>query len=197
MLVTHDGIVKLLDFGVAALQTQATQPSISDTGPQALTPGYAAPEQLRGEPVSTAAEVYALGVLLHVLVIGEHPYGTQHSTHTQLVHSALTDEPGPASARLASAAERRRVRGDLDAVIARALSRDPAARYTTAAEFASDIRAYLGNFPVRARAATRAYAARKFAQRHWGGVVSALLTLLILAGATVVTTLRTLEAAAT
>jgi tetratricopeptide (TPR) repeat protein len=192
--VTHDGIVKLLDFGVAALQTQATQPASADTGPQPLTPGYAAPEQLRGDPVSTAADVYALGVLLYVLVTGEHPYGTRHSTRTQLVRSALTDEAAPASERLAGAAERRRVRGDLDAVIARALSRDPAARYTTAAQFASDIRAYLGNFPVHARAPTRAYAARKFAQRHWGGVVSALLILVILIGATVVTTLQTLEA---
>ena len=92
------------------------------------------------------------------------------------------------------AAERRRVRGDLDAIIARALHRDPAARYATATEFAADIRAYLGNFPVQARQASRAYVAHKFAQRHWGGVLSALLTLLVLVGATVVTALQTFEA---
>jgi tetratricopeptide (TPR) repeat protein len=86
------------------------------------------------------------------------------------------------------------VRGDLDAIIARALSRDPAKRYTTAAEFGADLRAYLGNFPVQARAATRAYIAHKFAQRHWGGVLSATLTVLVLLAAGVVTTLQTLEA---
>jgi len=195
VLVTSEGVVKLLDFGVAALQPLRQTPPITPTeAAQALTPGYAAPEQLRGEPVSAATDVYALGILLYVLITGKHPYGSQDSTHTALLRAALTDELRPASARLTAAVERRKVRGDLDAVIARALSRDPAARYATAAEFASDVRAYLGNFPVRARAATRAYVARKFAQRHWGGVVTALLTLLVLSGATVVTTLQTLEA---
>ncbi|HTL93370.1 MAG TPA: serine/threonine-protein kinase, partial [Steroidobacteraceae bacterium] len=195
VLVTSDGVVKLLDFGVAALQPlRQTQPIPPTEGAQALTPGYAAPEQLRGEPVSAATDVYALGVLLYVLITGEHPYGTHDSTHTALLRAALTDELRPASERLTAAVERHKVRGDLDAVIARALSRDPAARYATAAEFASDVRAYLGNFPVRARPTTRAYVARKFAQRHWGGVVTALLTLLVLSGATVVTTLQTLEA---
>lgn len=195
VLVTPEGVVKLLDFGVAALQSlpEAEAPAEA-SGPQAMTLGYAAPEQLRGEPVSAAADVYSLGVLLHVLVTGEHPYGSRDSTQTQLVRSALTDDPTPASARLESAAERRRVRGDLDAIIARALHRDPAARYGTVTEFAADIRAYLGNFPVQARQASRAYVARKFAQRHWGGVLSALLTLLVLTSATVVTALQTLEA---
>ncbi len=195
VLVTPDGVVKLLDFGVAALQSlRQSQPRPLADGARPLTPGYAAPEQLRGEPVSAASDVYSLGVLLHVLVTGEHPFGTRDSTHTQLVRSALTDDLGLASERLGSAAERRRVRGDLDAVIVRALGREPTARYATAAELADDIRAYLSNFPVRARPATRAYVARKFAQRHWGGVMTAVLTLLVLSGATVVTTLQTLEA---
>jgi serine/threonine-protein kinase len=86
------------------------------------------------------------------------------------------------------------VRGDLDAIIARALDRDPQRRYATAAEFAADIRAFLGNFPVQARPATRAYIAHKFAQRHWGGILSALLVLLVLIGATLVTMLQLFEA---
>lgn len=195
VLVTPEGVVKLLDFGVAALQAgQQTAAEESSPQPQALTPGYAAPEQLRGEPAAAAADVYALGVLLHVLVTGAHPFGDPGTTHTGLVRAALTEDPMPASGRLAEAAERRRVRGDLDAIIARALSREPAQRYPTAAEFAADLRAHLEDFPVRARPATRAYVARKFAQRHWGGVLSVVLTLLVLLAATVVTTLQTLEA---
>jgi eukaryotic-like serine/threonine-protein kinase len=193
VLVTREGVVKLLDFGVAALQT-GRQTVGEESAPQALTPGYAAPEQLRGEPVAAAADVYALGVLLHVLVTGAHPFGETGTTHTELMRAALTEDSTPASGRLADAAERRRVRGDLDAIIARALSRDPAERYPTAAEFAADLRAHLEDFPVRARPATRAYIARKFAQRHWGGVLSVVLTLLVLLAASLVTTLQTLEA---
>lgn len=193
VLVTPEGVVKLLDFGVASLQ--AGRGTVGEeVVPHALTPGYAAPEQLRGEPVAAAADVYALGVLLHVLVTGAHPFAASGATHTELMRATLTDEATPASDRLSDAAARRRVRGDLDAIIARALSRDPALRYATAAELATDLRAYLENLPVRARPATRAYIARKFAQRHWGGVLSVVLTLLVLLGATVVTTLQTLEA---
>ena len=106
----------------------------------------------------------------------------------------MAEDPGPASARLATAAERRRVRGDLDAIITRSLSRDGAHRYATAAELAADLRRYLGKFPVAARVPTRAYIAQKFAQRHWGGILSAILILLVLLGASVVTTLNMLEA---
>lgn len=193
VLVTPEGVVKLLDFGVASLQAHPQTPG-AEGAPQALTPGYAAPEQLRGEPVSAASDVYALGVLLHVLVTGAHPFGAGDSTHTELVRATLTGDPGPASARLGTAAERHRVRGDLDAIIARALSREAHSRYATAAELAADVRRFLGNFPVQARAATRAYVMHKFAQRHWGGVLGGLLTLLVLIGASVVTTLQTLEA---
>jgi eukaryotic-like serine/threonine-protein kinase len=193
VLVTPEGVVKLLDFGVASLQAYPHAPG-ADGAPQALTPGYAAPEQLRGEPVSAASDVYALGILLHVLVTGAHPYGADDSTHTELVRATLTDDPGPASVRLASAIERRRVRGDLDAIIARALSREPQSRYATAAELAADVRRFLGNFPVQARPATRAHVVRKFAQRHRGGVLGGLLTLVVLIGASVVTTLQAREA---
>lgn len=197
VLVTHDGVAKLLDFGVAALHTEGF--SYADAispqgGPRALTPGFAAPEQLRGEPVSAAADVYALGVLLHTLVTGQHPFGSQGSTSTQLVRATLADDPPTASTLVANPVERRRVRGDLDAIITRALDREPSRRYAMAADLAADIRRFLGNFPVHARRATRAYVAQKFIQRHWAAALAGLLTLVVLVGAVGVTTRQMLEA---
>jgi tetratricopeptide (TPR) repeat protein len=196
VLVTEDGTVKLVDFGVATLRTDmyATPLESPQASPKALTPGYAPPEQVRGEPLSAAADVYALGVLLHVLVTGQHPFGPSASTSTQLVRAAMTSDPPSASTQVLDATDQQRVRGDLDAVIARALDRDPTRRYPMAADLAADIRRFLGNFPVRARRATRTYVARKFAQRHWGGVFSALLTLIVLFSAVGVTTSQMIEA---
>jgi tetratricopeptide (TPR) repeat protein len=196
VLVTEDGTVKLVDFGVATLRTDsyATPIESPQAGPKALTPGYAPPEQVRGEPLSAAADVYALGVLLHVLVTGRHPFGASASTRTQLVRATMTDDPPSASTQVVDAIERRRVRGDLDAVIARALDRDAAGRYPMAADLAVELRRFLGNFPVRARRPTRTYVARKFAQRHWGGVLGALLTLVALISAVAITTSQMIEA---
>jgi serine/threonine protein kinase/tetratricopeptide (TPR) repeat protein len=196
VLVTENGTVKLVDFGVASLltDTHAIPLESAAGGPKALTPGYAPPEQVRGEPLSAAADVYALGVLLHVLVTGQHPFGAQASTGTQLVRASMTDDPPSASTQVLDAIERRRVRGDLDAIIARALNRNPARRYPMAADLAADMRRFLGNFPVRARHSTRTYVARKFAQRHWGGVLGALLTLIVLIGAVAITTLQMVDA---
>jgi len=194
ILVTPDGIVKLVDFGVSSLRTESYANPIESPRPTALTPGYAPPEQVRGEPLSAAADVYALGVLLHVLVTGQHPFGASASTGTQLVHAAMTEDPPHASTQVVDAIDQRRVRGDLDAIIARALDRDATHRYPTAADLAADIRRFLGNFPVRARRPTRTYVARKFAQRHWGGVLGALLTLIVLVGAVAITTLQMIEA---
>jgi serine/threonine-protein kinase len=196
VLVTHDGTVKLVDFGVASLRTDtyAAPAQSLPAGPKALTPGYAAPEQMRGEPLSAAADVYALGVLLHILVTGQHPFGTNASTGTELVRAAMTDDPPAASTQVADVIEQRRVRGDLDAIIARALEREPARRYPMAADLAADIRRFMGHFPVRARRSTRTYVARKFAERHWGGVLGALLTLIVLISAVAITTLQMFDA---
>jgi serine/threonine protein kinase/tetratricopeptide (TPR) repeat protein len=196
VLVTEDGTVKLVDFGVATLRTDmyATPVESPQAVPKALTPGYAPPEQVRGEPLSAAADVYSLGVLLHVLVAGRHPFGASTSTLTQLVRAGLTEDAPSASTQVVDAIEQRRVRGDLDAIIARALDRDAARRYPMAADLAAELRRFLGNFPIRARRPTRMYVAQKFAQRHWGGVLGTLLTLIVLISAVAITTSQMIEA---
>jgi eukaryotic-like serine/threonine-protein kinase len=196
VLVTEDGSAKLVDFGVATLRsdTFATPIESSEAAPKALTPGYAPPEQVRGETLSAAADVYSLGVLLHVLVTGQHPFSASASTRTQLVRAAMTEDPPSASTQVVDAIEQRRVRGDLDAIIARALERDPVHRYPMAADLAADIRRFLGNFPVTAQRSTRRYVVRKFSQRHWGGVLGAFLTLAFLICAVAITTSQMIEA---
>lgn len=192
VLVTDGGQIKLLDFGVAVFQPEALQRlQFALQDPKGLTPAYAAPEQMRGEPVSTAADVYSLGVLLHVLVTGIHPRAAPDSAATQRTYTTLVVPP---SQRIGDAGERRCVRGDLDMIIAHALEDDPARRYSSAAAFAADIRAHLENRPVSARPGSRTYLARKFVKRHRVAAIAAVLMGMVLFGASVVTTLQMLDA---
>lgn len=208
VLVTADGVAKLLDFGVAALiSISASLPiaaslaktgSLSKTGPleagvsqthsSGMTPAFAAPEQIRGEPVTPASDVYALGVLLHVLVTNQHPFGADTKTHTQLIRAVLTDDAMPASESMASSSSKRWVRGDLDSIIAKAIAREPEHRYATAAELAADLRRLLSHRPVQARSNSWLRRASMFVRRNrrWGpSVLGALLlsVAVIVAGA--------------
>ncbi len=169
ILVTAAGGVKLLDFGVASMQTPRRLWSdvSAAAAPLGLTLGYAAPEQIRGEEITVASDVYALGILLHVLITERHPYGLTTATHTQIVRAALTVDPQAASGSIESAAARRWVRGDLDAIIAKAIQREPAMRYATAMEMAADIRRFLAYRPVQARRQTWGRRMMRFAQRQW------------------------------
>jgi serine/threonine protein kinase len=159
VLVTGEGVAKLLDFGVASLISkslplEATLPS--HDLPLAMSPGYAAPEQIRGEAITQASDVYALGMMLHVLITGQHPYISKADTQTQVIRATLTDDAQPASESIEPGASRRWVRGDLDAVIAKAIEREPASRYPSAAELATDLKRFLACRPVLARPHTLA-----------------------------------------
>ncbi len=190
VLVAEDGAVKLLDFGIAKLLEEsaasAESTELTRQGGRALTPGYAAPEQLLGEPVTTATDVYALGVLLYVLLGGQHPAGSISRSPAELVKT-IVDTPAPrlseavASTRtlpprtLADNAARRSatpdklqrlLRGDLDNIVAKALKKSPAERYPTVNAFAEDLRRYLSHEPVSARADTLRYRMAKFARRN-------------------------------
>jgi eukaryotic-like serine/threonine-protein kinase len=171
LLVTRHGVPKLLDFGIAKLlQEDSAGDSPYRTLTAALTPGYAAPEQVAGSPVTTATDVYALGVVLHQLLTGQRPSnpGSVPASSRVDVHM---DEPGILP--LPAAMLRRSLRGDLDNIIARALSAEPARRYPTAAALIDDIESYLEGRPVRAHPPSRWYVLRKFVRRHRASVLVA------------------------
>jgi len=184
ILVTAAGEVKLLDFGIAKLiddaGASAFATEITQAAGRAFTLQYAAPEQLQDGDVTTATDVYALGVLLYVLLGGAHPTTGTTTAPLDQMRAVIETQPrrlsdavlrsgigGPATAKLA-----RVLRGDLDNIVARALKKAPAERYANAALLADDLRRYLNNEPVAARPDTLAYVLAKFVRRHRLGVAA-------------------------
>lgn len=196
ILVTPEGRVKLLDFGIAKLiddeQQAAPETEITALAGRAFTPDYAAPEQVEGGDVTTATDVYALGVLLYVLLAGRHPTAKATDTPAQRLRSVVDTEP----ARLSSAASAfaGTLRGDLENICAKALKKLPAQRYGSVDALAEDLRRWLAHEPVSARADSWAYRSAKFVRRHRVGVAAALLVVLVLAAGVVGTTWQAIEA---
>jgi serine/threonine protein kinase/tetratricopeptide (TPR) repeat protein len=206
ILVTADGTVKLLDFGIAKLlqgDADGDATEITREGGRALTPDYAAPEQLRGEEVTTATDVYSLGVLLYQLLTGRHPTAQARSTPDALMRSTLDTDPSrlstavtasdgvPAETLARISIERdtslirlkRQLGGDLENIVAKALRKVPAERYATVDAFSDDLRRWGSGEPVRARADTVAYRTARFVSRHRGKVAAGALTFVaIIAG---------------
>jgi serine/threonine-protein kinase len=171
VLVTLDGTVKLLDFGIAKLLRGGSDdddPSLTRFEEVALTPEFAAPEQLLGESSSTATDVYQIGMLLYVLLTGRHPFVTS-GTRAERVRAAIEGQL-PRASEFAAAPLRKQLRGDLDAVLGKALSKNPAERYATADALREDLVRYLNHAPVRARQGAALYNTIKFVQRHWLGL---------------------------
>jgi eukaryotic-like serine/threonine-protein kinase len=189
ILVTADGVPKLLDFGVARLLDadpvgDSVAADATTTGFRALTPEYASPEQLRGDPVTTSADVYALGVLLYGLLSGQHPYRFDNRSPPAVERAILERQARLPSEVLDadSAARRGRLKGDLDNIALMAIRPEAERRYASVGHLRRDIRSHIEGFPVAARPTTWRYRAGKFARRNRAGLAFAGLIFLSLAG---------------
>ncbi|MEZ6037366.1 MAG: tetratricopeptide repeat protein [Planctomycetota bacterium] len=192
ILVTQDGEPKLLDFGIAKLVDEADDDDsapVTRTGEMMLTPDYASPEQVRGEAVTTATDVYALGLVLYELLTGVRAQRRDTATVPSLYEAICERMPAPPSAAVLKSPPRdgsrpesgtrlmRRLAGDLDTIVAQAIKKEPARRYHSAEALAADVDRHLRGLPVTARPDTIGYRARKFVARHRLGVVAATVLL--------------------
>ena len=197
ILVAGGGEVKLLDFGIARLLTEeggASAGGLTRPGQRMMTPQYAAPEQVRGEPATTATDVYALGLVLYELLSGRRPYSIPAGGAAEIERALLEATPAPPSRVVdrdeAAAARgttldglRRLLGGDLDAIVLAALRKEPERRHPTAAALAEDIDRYLRGLPVWACRDTAAYRTRRFLGRHRAGAAAgAIVVVSLLAG---------------
>jgi eukaryotic-like serine/threonine-protein kinase len=217
ILVTPDGRARLLDFGIAKLlhPDAAAGDTQTATGGWFLTLGYAAPEQVRNQRITTATDVYALGVVLYELLTGHRPYRVEGLGPAEAERVICEELPKRPSTSVTRAAEirhrdgttervtpetlgetrrtpparlRRELAGDLDNIVLRALAKEPEERYPSVEALLDDLQRYLAGLPVRARPATASYRARKFVRRHWRAVGAVVLLVLALTGGIVGTT---------
>lgn len=193
ILVTPQGEARLLDFGIGKLLHEGlVGADLTQAGENPLTPRYASPEQIGGGDVTTATDIYSLGTLLHELLTGELPYRVERATRAAWEEAVLSAPPIPPSrTRVAWA---RALRGDLDAIVLKAIARSPALRYASADAFAQDIERHLAGHPVQARPESAWYALSRFLWRHRRLATAAAVTGVALAGTAGVALMQAIKA---
>ena len=197
ILVTADGTPKLLDFGISKLlgpdgSSAASAETIDASA--LLTPRYASPEQLTGSPISTASDIYSLGVLLFELLTGVGPYRTQNDSLVEMMRVVMHEGPSRASTAVADEPLARRLRGDLDLIVAKALANEPGERYESVAALRDDLVRHLDGDPIKAAPAGWRYRASKFVSRHRAGVAAATIVVVAIAGLAIVASWEALRA---
>jgi eukaryotic-like serine/threonine-protein kinase len=199
ILVTDDGRVTLLDFGIAKMLTEDGDETLTRTGARVMSPAYASPEQVRGGPVSTATDIYSLGVVLYELIAGCRPYAIDPRDPAEIARVVSEVEPTRPSTAITAPRDdgrttetisrarstdparlRRRLAGDLDIICLKALRKEPDRRYRTADELGEDVRRHRAGEPIHARADSMTYRAGRLARRHrWGVGTAAGVVLLV------------------
>ena len=212
ILITKEGVIRLLDFGIAkVLNPQwSADTTLTRTDSRPMTPEYASPEQVRGEPVTNATDIYSLGVLLYELLTGHRPYRTRPDSSWELERFVCNEEPERPSAAVSRIDEKasldgstqtvitpqlvgearairpeelsRRLRGDLDTIVMKAIRKEPEHRYASAKEFSEDIERHLSGLPIAAHKPTLLYRTGKFVRRHTESLATAMLLLAVTAG---------------
>jgi non-specific serine/threonine protein kinase/serine/threonine-protein kinase len=200
ILVTADGVLKLLDFGIAKLlkpELMATMADATSADRRIMTPAYASPEQMRGEPITTTSDIYSLGVILYEVLTGRRPYRLRTNAAHELARAVCEDEPEKPSTALIRTAKgslqetaaleeisrkrgaapeklQRRFKGDLDNILLKAMRKEPQRRYVSVEQLSEDLRRHLVNLPVTAHQDSFGYRTGKFVRRHKVPVLAAV-----------------------
>ena len=194
ILVSPDGEPKLLDFGLAKLidESLLSDPTQTQTAFRALTPAYASPEQLKGEPLTTASDIYSLGVIFYELLAGRRPFLFEGKSLNQIIETVTGIAPQPPSSQ--SALHSQQLKGDLDNIALMALRNEAERRYVTVDQFTDDIERYIKGMPVLARSNTLTYRTSKYLGRHRIGVSAAILVFVTLITGVVISLWQTRQA---